>query len=89
MAGGGAGFPIRYIGVGREKREPRELLEGREILYVPTLIVSRDGVEIGRIVESSPNGVETDLVALITGEAQGWLSGRNDLEPPSVRSEKQ
>lgn len=88
MTGGEAGFPIRYIGVDRSKLEPEMLVEGREILYVPTLIVSRAGSEIGRIVESAPGGVESDLADLVEGSATGWLSGRDDLgasEPVSDR----
>jgi hypothetical protein len=46
---------------------------------VPTFIVVRGGREVGRIVESSPNGVESDLLALLTGKAQGVISTRKDL----------
>lgn len=84
MAGGNFGFPIRYVGVDRTKTEPTDLLDGMGILYVPTLIVLRDGVESGRIVETAPGGIERDLVALVAGESVGWLSGRNDLDPPSM-----
>ncbi|MCP4200314.1 MAG: thioredoxin family protein [bacterium] len=80
MAGGDLGFPIRYVGVDRTKSEPEDLLEGKEILYVPTLIVVKSGIESGRIVESAPEAIEKDLVALLTGEADGWLSGRDDLD---------
>lgn len=83
LAGGATGFPIRYIGVDRSKAEPAELVSGREILYVPTLIVSRGGRELGRIVESSPGGIESDLADLVGGRATGWLSKRDDLEPPA------
>ncbi len=79
MAGGDFGFPIRYVGVDRTKTEPGDLLEGVELLYVPTLIVSKNGLESGRIIESAPGGIERDLVALLAGETSGWLSGRDDL----------
>jgi thiol-disulfide isomerase/thioredoxin len=84
MAGGDTGFPIRYVGVDRTKTEPGDLVDGKEILYVPTLIVLKGGIEFGRIVETAPAGVESDLVALLTGEASGWLSGREDLDSLSV-----
>jgi hypothetical protein len=46
---------------------------------VPTFIVRRGGHEVGRVVEEAPHGIETDLLALLTGEAGGVLSGRPDL----------
>lgn len=88
IAGGDFGFPIRYVGVDRTKTEPADMLEGMEILYVPTLIVSKNGLESGRVIESSPDGIEKDLVALVAGEASGWLSGRDDLEEPSTSAPK-
>ncbi len=79
MAGGDFGFPIRYVGVDRAMTAPGDLLEGVELLYVPTLVVSKNGLESGRIIESAPSGIERDLVALLAGETSGWLSGRDDL----------
>jgi hypothetical protein len=80
MAGGEFGFPVRYVGVDRAKTEPAALLEGVNLLYVPTLVVLDNGEEVGRIVETAPNGIETDLADLVEGAATGWLSGREDLE---------
>ena len=77
--GGLVPFGIEYLAVDRDKEEPAELLEGLDLAYVPTLVVRRDGEEVGRIVESSPNGIERDLLALLTGEASGVVSGRDDL----------
>lgn len=74
-AGGTVPFQVRYIGVDREKKQPADLVAENDIRYVPTLIVRRDGRELGRIIETSPNGVEQDLLALLTGKAQGALSG--------------
>lgn len=79
--GGEVGFPYRLIGVSRDKTGPTELVAGQDLRYVPTFIVRRDGVEVGRIVESSPNGLETDLLALLEGRAQGLLTLREDLLP--------
>jgi len=81
LAGGEFGVPIRYVGVDRSKTQPADLLEGVELLYVPTVVVLENGRELGRIVETAPHGIEVDLIALLTGEAHGWLSSRDDLEP--------
>lgn len=83
-AGGEVPFAIRWIAVDREKQAPGGLVDGLDIRYVPTFIVRRDGKEVGRIVETSPSGVEVDLRALLTGGAQGFLSAsRESAEPTS------
>jgi thiol-disulfide isomerase/thioredoxin len=73
-AGGMVPFQIRYIAVDRLKKEPAADIAGSGIHLVPTLIVARDGHELGRIVEQSPHGVEKDLLALLTGQAHGVVS---------------
>lgn len=77
--GGEPGFAISYIAVDRSKTEPRAEIGDTEVLYVPTFVVLKEGVEVGRIIESSPGGIERDLLALLTGEVTGWVSGRDDL----------
>ena len=77
--GGEVGFSYRLIGVSRDKAEPLALIAGSDLRYVPTFIVRRDGQEVGRIVESSPHGLEVDLLSLLEGRAQGVLTLRDDL----------
>ena len=74
-------FSIRYIGVDRAKEAPNGLVDGLDIEYVPTFIVRRDGREVGRVVESAPGSVEEALLQLLTGQAQGVISGRPELRP--------
>jgi thiol-disulfide isomerase/thioredoxin len=84
--GGLVPFTVRHIGVSRDKKAPAELVTVHDIRYVPTFIVTRDGAEVGRIVETSPHSVEADLLALLSGEAHGLLTTRQDLEagaPPA------
>lgn len=80
---GAVNFQIRYIGVDHEKKEPTDLVRENHVLYLPTFIVRRGGHEVGRIVETAPNGIERDLLALLTGKAKGVLSTRTDLTPAS------
>jgi cyclophilin family peptidyl-prolyl cis-trans isomerase/HEAT repeat protein len=77
--GGAVPFAIDYIAVDEAKKEPEELTAGVGLAYVPTLVVRRGGEEVGRIIEESPHGVERDLLALLTGEARGVLSARDDV----------
>lgn len=79
LAGADVPFEIHYIGVDREKKEPVAPVTNNDIRYVPTFIVYREGREVGRIVEESPNGIEKDLLALLTGQSRGLISTRTDL----------
>jgi thiol-disulfide isomerase/thioredoxin len=72
-------FKVRYIAVDEEKKEPAEAVRESDIRYVPTFIVYREGREVGRIVEESPNGIEKDLLALLTGREKGLITTREDL----------
>jgi thiol-disulfide isomerase/thioredoxin len=81
MEGGTVPFQVRYVGVDHDKRQPADLIKENDVRYLPTFIVRRGGHEVGRIVESSPHGVEQDLLALLTGKASGVLTTRQDLAP--------
>lgn len=70
---------LTYIGLDRSMLAPIDRLGEREIRFVPTIFVRRDGVDLGRIVESSPDGIERDLLALLEGTKRGLVSGRSDL----------
>jgi len=86
-SGGTLPFQIHYIGVDRQKKQPAAPIANYEIEFVPTLIVFRQGREVGRIVEQAPNGVERDLLALLSGKARGVLSATQagETAPPPSR----
>jgi hypothetical protein len=73
-AAGMVPFEIKHIGLNREFSAGDVSLEGLDIEAVPTFIVYRDGEEVGRVVENSPENIETHLLALLTGEASGVIS---------------
>ena len=61
---------IDIITVDRDKVSPKNEQEGKDIRYVPTLIVKNDDVEIGRIVESPSSEsatLESDLFEISLG----------------------
>lgn len=60
---------VRYVGVDRSKKEPSAPLEGVGLELVPTFVLSVDGREVGRIVETPRTTLEHDL-ALLVGAAQ-------------------
>jgi len=73
-------FAIRFVGVDRAKTAPG-FTEDVGLRYVPTIVVRRDGHEVGRIVESVPGGVgvERALLELLDGTRTGVTSGRPGL----------
>ena len=78
-AGAAVPFTVRYVAVDRQKKEPADAVAKDGIRYLPTFIVRRGGREAGRVVETSPKGIEADLLALLNGSAHGVLSTRTDL----------
>lgn len=61
---------IKLIGIGRKLHEPSDIIKHFKIVHVPTVIVERDGVEMGRIVENpKAKTMEEDLAAILNGAA--------------------
>ena len=56
---------ITLIGVDREKNGLANEVEGLDIEFVPTIIFSKDGTEIGRIVETPNESLELDMLNII------------------------
>ena len=73
-------FEMVYIGLDETLRGDRDL-SAMNIHNIPTLIVERDGKEVGRIIESSPVSIEEDFLALLSGQKKGIISGN-----PQVRT---
>lgn len=83
--GGLVPFSVDYVAVDEDKREPAERLEGVDLQFVPTFVVRRDGEELGRVVEVAADGIERDLLQLLTGEARGVLSAREEESDDASR----
>ena len=65
-----AGFDesrLTLINVNREKNSPGEEEVGLNIHHVPTVILYKNGNEIGRIIESPVQLLEEDMVAILNG----------------------
>ena len=61
---------VNIVAVDRDKISPNGEQEGKDIRYVPTLIVSKNAQEIGRIVESPSSEsatIESDLFEISLG----------------------
>lgn len=78
IEGGTPPFTIRYIAMPRDKAR-RKYPEGVSVAQLPTFIVKRAGKEVGRVVETAPDGIEADLLTLLNGERTGVISARTDL----------
>jgi hypothetical protein len=72
---------VKLIGVDNQFREPVDTVQPRAITNVPTVIVERDGREIGRIVETPAAAtIEEDLAAILSGKPLAH-QGRWDRGP--------
>jgi thiol-disulfide isomerase/thioredoxin len=60
---------FEMIALDRSKQTPDNLQEGFNINYVPTFIFYKNNKEIGRIVESPIESLETDFLTIITGKS--------------------
>ena len=64
-AAGTSRIKLRLYGVDESKTEPARLLEGVGLERVPTIVLSVDHREIGRIVETPATTLEHDLALLV------------------------
>jgi thiol-disulfide isomerase/thioredoxin len=68
-AAGNEKLQIKVIGIDNQFHEPMDTIQQRRIVNVPTVIVERDGREIGRIVETpAAETMEEDLAAILKGK---------------------
>ncbi|MEE9189799.1 MAG: thioredoxin family protein [Candidatus Neomarinimicrobiota bacterium] len=58
---------IEFVGLDRAKTCPGKLEKGYGIEFVPTIIVNKNGNEIGRIIEYPIISLEQDLLVILTG----------------------
>jgi len=58
-------FMTTYIGIPKDNDSRKPFIEGKNIVKVPTFIVSIDNQEKGRIIEDPIKSVEEDLLDII------------------------
>lgn len=56
---------VTYIGVDRAKSDPQGLAAQYEFTRIPTIIVSQQGEELGRIIERPETSLEIDLAKIL------------------------
>ena len=78
LGGGKPAFSIKYVALDRDMSAPGVTVPS-ELKYVPTFYVTKNGKELGRIVESAPMGIETALLGLLEGTSKGVITGRETL----------
>ncbi|MFY9611039.1 MAG: thioredoxin family protein [Blastocatellia bacterium] len=72
---------VKLVGVDNQFHKPVAIVQPRRITNVPTVIIERDGHEIGRIVETpASKTIEEDLAAILNGR-QLVHNGRTDRGP--------
>ena len=56
---------VEIIALDRSKKDTEGLTEQWQVEYVPTFIFIKDGVEIGRIVETPKDSLEANIAAIL------------------------
>ncbi|MBI3650317.1 MAG: thioredoxin family protein [Acidobacteria bacterium] len=61
-----AKLKLKLIGIDNQFNQPVDVVQPRKLINVPTVIVERDGREIGRIIETPATAnIEEDLAAIL------------------------
>jgi len=72
---------LKLVGIDNQFHQPVDTVQARQITNVPTVIVERDGHEIGRIIETpASKTIEEDLAAILNGR-ELVHNGRTDRGP--------
>jgi hypothetical protein len=58
---------IQLIGVDNEKKSPIGDFDSFNIQRVPTIIIYKNNIEVGRIIENPTTSLEQDMVNILTG----------------------
>lgn len=59
---------VSLFGIGNDFKQPMELIQTQRIINVPIVIVTRDGKELGRFIETpATTSVELDIAAIANG----------------------
>ncbi len=84
-AAGNDRLQVKVIGIDNQFHEPMDTIQQRRIVNVPTVIVEREGREVGRIVETpAAETMEEDLAAILKGKPNTH-TGRWDRGPRLAR----
>jgi hypothetical protein len=63
---GNAKLKIKLVGIDNQFNQPTDIVQPRKLINVPTVIVERDGRELGRIIETpATTSAEADLAAIL------------------------
>ncbi len=63
----GTNVSLALYGVDRDKNDGKGMAKKYRVKRVPTMIVLREGREVGRIVENPEKSMEADLLAIVEG----------------------
>ena len=84
-AAGNDGLKVKMIGIDHDFHDPMNVIQSLGIINVPTVVISREGRELGRVIETpASNTVEEDVAAILEGK-QLKHNGRWDRGPLVAR----
>ncbi|MBX2847536.1 MAG: thioredoxin family protein [Acidiferrobacterales bacterium] len=59
---------LDLVSLNRDKKTPNNLEEGLNIQRTPTFVFIKNGIEIGRIVETPRDSIENDILKIVSGQ---------------------
>jgi hypothetical protein len=66
---GNGKISVSVVGIGNDFKQPMAFVEDQRIINVPIVVLTRDGKEIGRFIETpATTSIEADVAALANGE---------------------
>lgn len=60
---------VKIITISEDKEQPEALLKDQNIMNVPTFVFSKNGTELGRLVEYPLESLEKDITKILSGAA--------------------
>jgi len=81
IAGDAIPFTVTYIGIDEDFQAPNFDPDALKIQRIPTFIVSRDGEEVGRVIETTTEvrGIESEVLDLLAGRTSGVITATTEL----------
>lgn len=58
----------KMYGVDREKHSKQNEQDAFKVINVPTIIISKNGEELGRIVETTKSSIESELLKIVSNQ---------------------
>ena len=56
---------VKYVGVDAQKKSPKEFLKKHQIKYIPSVVVLKGDIEVGRLAKKPQEPIELEFVEIL------------------------